>query len=100
MKRILTALTPLVLCLGTMVWAQQTPYGGTNAVIANGSTIQAENYDVGGEGVAYHDTTTGNTGGQFRSDDVDIETSGDAGGGYNVGWIVDGEWLEYTVNAT
>jgi hypothetical protein len=101
MKRTVTALTPLMFSLATCLWAQtQTPYGGTNAVIADGSTIQAENYDVGGEGVAYHDTTTGNTGGQYRSDDVDIEATGDAGGGYNVGWIVDGEWLEYTVNAT
>jgi CARDB/Carbohydrate binding module (family 6)/F5/8 type C domain len=101
MKRALIALTPVMLFLGTTLWAQtQTPYGGTNATISNGSTIQAENYDVGGEGVAYHDTTAGNTGGQYRSDDVDVEATGDAGGGYNVGWVVDGEWLEYTVNAT
>jgi hypothetical protein len=58
--------------------------------------IQAENYDAGGQGIAYNDTTSGNTGGAYRSDDVDIESTSDTGGGYDVGWIVAGEWLEYT----
>jgi Carbohydrate binding module (family 6) len=74
------------------------PFGGTNSVIANGSVLQAENFDLGNEGIAYHDTTAGNTGGQYRTSDVDIETCGDAGGGFNVGWIVDGEWLQYIVD--
>jgi len=59
-------------------------------------TIEAEDYDDGG----YFDTTTGNTGGAYRSDDVDIENTGDVTGNYNVGWISNGEWLEYTINAT
>ena len=62
--------------------------------------IQAEDYDQGGEGVAYHDTTTGNAGGAYRSDDVDIEGCADTGGGYDVGFIDAGEWLRYTVNVT
>jgi predicted amidohydrolase len=61
-------------------------------------TVQAEDYDQGGEGVAYHDTSPGNNGGQYRSDDVDIEATGDAGGGFNVGWMGAGEWLAYTVS--
>ena len=60
--------------------------------------IEAEHYDAGGEGVGYHDTTPGNQGGAYRSDDVDVETTSDAGGGYNVGWIEEGEWLAYTVD--
>jgi autotransporter-associated beta strand protein len=59
--------------------------------------IQAENYDTGGQGVAYNDTTSTNSGATYRSDDVDIQSTGDTGGGYNIGWIVAGEWLEYTV---
>ncbi len=55
--------------------------------------IEAENYDNGGEGTAYHDTTPGNAGGAYRSDDVDIETTG---GTTNVGWIRNGEWFTYT----
>ena len=62
--------------------------------------IQAEDYDQGGEGVAYHDTTAGNAGGAYRSDDVDIEGCADTGGGYDVGFIDAGEWLRYTVNVT
>jgi hypothetical protein len=60
-------------------------------------TIQAEDYDRGGEGLAFHDTTAGNNGNLHRSDDVDIQASGDGGGGYNIGWTAAGEWLEYTV---
>ncbi|MBI4127446.1 MAG: carbohydrate-binding protein [Parcubacteria group bacterium] len=72
-------------------------------LVAGGATvpgiIQAEDYNPGGETVGYHDTTKGNTGGQYRADDVDIERTTDEGGGYNVGWIAEGEWLRYTVNA-
>ncbi len=59
-------------------------------------TLQAANYDAGGEGVGYHDDSQGNAGGQLRADDVDIESS--SLGGYDVGWIASGEWLAYTVN--
>jgi hypothetical protein len=60
--------------------------------------IQAEDFDEGGEGVSYHDTTTNNERGSYRATDVDIEPTVDGGGGYNIGWINAGEWLEYTVN--
>ena len=59
-------------------------------------TVQAEDFDDGGEGVAYHDLTAANEGGAYRSTGVDLEASADAGGGYNVGWAQAGEWLEYT----
>ncbi len=62
--------------------------------------LEAENFDNGGAGVAYYDTSGGNSGGQYRTTDVDIEGTNDAGGGYNVGWIAPGEWLKYTVNVT
>jgi hypothetical protein len=56
------------------------------------------NFDNGGEGVAYHDSTGGNSGGQYRDTDVDVEASSQ--GGYDVGWTAAGEWLNYTVNVT
>jgi hypothetical protein len=59
--------------------------------------IQAEDYKTGGEGVGYHDLTTGNTGGAYRNDNVDIQTTTDTDGGYNVGWTQAGEWLAYDV---
>jgi subtilisin family serine protease len=71
-----------------------------NPAIALPGRIQAEAYKNGGQGVGYNDLTpTNNQGGQFRpADGVDIETTGDAGGGYNVGWTQAGEWLAYDVN--
>jgi len=71
-----------------------TPYSGSPIAIPG--TIQTANFDNGGEGVAYHDTTPGNSGGAYRQTDVDLEASAD--GGYDVGWASAGEWLKYTVN--
>jgi len=75
-----------------------TPYSGTP--IAVPGTFEAENFDLGGEGVAYHDNTPGNQGGQYRlNEDVDIILSSDAlGGGYVVNNFETGEWLAYTVS--
>jgi subtilisin family serine protease len=72
------------------------PYGGVPTPVPG--TIQAANFDEGGEGVSYHDTTPSNAGGAYRSTDVDIEPA--SGGGYDVGWIAAGEWLNYTVTVT
>jgi hypothetical protein len=74
------------------------PYGGTPRAIPG--TIQSEDFDDGGQGVAYFDRTAGNNGGQYRATDVDIERTGDTGGGFNVGWASATEWLNYTVNVT
>ena len=57
-------------------------------------TLEAEDYDNGGEGVAYHDTVAGNQGGAYRNDDVDIEA---ITGGYTLAYIRDTEWTQYTV---
>jgi phosphatidylserine/phosphatidylglycerophosphate/cardiolipin synthase-like enzyme len=75
-----------------------TPYGGTPAAVPG--TIEAERFNEGGAGVAYQDLSAGNAGGAFRNTDVDLEATTDAGGGYNVGWISPGEWLNFTVNVT
>src|SRR5258708_1004867 len=62
-----------------------TPFSGTPVAVPG--TIEAEQFDNGGEGVAYHDLMAGNSGGQYRAADVDIESTTDVNGGYNVGWI-------------
>ena len=46
----------------------------------------------------YSDNTSGNAGGEYRNDDVDLGVSGDVGGGYTVGWTDSGEWLTYNVD--
>ena len=73
-----------------------TPYGGAAPTLPG--SIQAENFDDGASGVAYTDTTSGNTGGKFRTTRVDIGSTTDTGGGYYLGWTAAGEWLNYTVN--
>ncbi|MGH9140801.1 MAG: carbohydrate-binding protein [Vicinamibacterales bacterium] len=72
-----------------------TPYTGTPVPVPG--TVQFERYDGGGLGVAYSDTTSGNAGGVYRSNWVDIKAATDSGGGYLVGWTAAGEWLKYTV---
>ncbi|WP_194919773.1 galactose-binding domain-containing protein [Catenulispora rubra] len=72
------------------------PYGGTPAAVPG--TVQAENYDTGGEGVGYHVTSTNGSGNAYRSDGVDLEATSDTGGGYDLGWTSGGQWFRYTVN--
>jgi len=67
--------------------------------------IQAEAFDEGGEGVAYHDTDP-QWDGRPESDTlrgdtrVDLQATSDVSGAYNVGRFKQGEWLEYTVRST
>ena len=59
--------------------------------------IQCEDYSGGTsaqEGVDYHDTSSENSGGVYRTQGVDIENCSE--GGYNIGWITAGEWMRYT----
>ncbi|HEY8270895.1 MAG TPA: carbohydrate-binding protein [Pseudobdellovibrionaceae bacterium] len=76
-----------------------TPYTGTPIPVPG--SFEAEAYDQGGEGRAYHDNVKENSGGVFRFEDVDITDSTDTlGGGYVVNNLENGEWLVYTINAT
>jgi len=61
--------------------------------------ILASNFDLGGEGNAFHDLDGSNTGDNYRNNNgdpnayaVDIE-----GNGTNLGYTGNGEWLLYTV---
>ena len=64
-------------------------------------TIEAEDFDLGGSGVSYNDGDSTNNGEKYRPlEEVDIESTSDVGGGYNVGWLASGEWLEYTIDVT
>lgn len=65
--------------------------GGITPVPIDSLLVEAEDYD------AYYDTGSGNNGGEYRTDDVDIESCADTNCGYNVGWTATGEWLEYNV---
>src|SRR5689334_8251547 len=76
------------------------PFTGTPYSVPG--TIEAENFDTGGQGVGYNDKTNNNQGGQYRTKEgVDIIVSPDsAGGGYVINNFQTGEWLAYTINVT
>jgi hypothetical protein len=82
----------------TTVAPDSIPYLG--APISLPGRFEAEHFDIGGEGVAYHDDSAGNSGGSYRpGEDVDIIASADRlGGNYVVDGFEAGEWLAYTVN--
>jgi dienelactone hydrolase len=91
-KRYLAA---LAMPIAISAYAAQTPYDG--APINISGTIEAEDYDLGGDGVAYRDSTTANEGGAYRTDEgVEIYPQG---AGYSVlGRGYDAEWQEYTIS--
>lgn len=61
--------------------------------------IEAEDYDNGGQGVAFNDVDEyDNRGGQYRDDPVDIWTTVGEPDGLTVGATRGGEWLEYSVD--
>ena len=76
--------------------ATGAPYGGTPAAVPG--TVQAANYDTGGQGVAYNVTSVNGTANSYRSDGVDLEACSDTGCGYDLGWTATGQWFKYTVN--
>lgn len=84
-------------------WAVRIPefeVWGTSGT-AQPIKIEAENYDnfyQAVDGAEFHDTDSTNSGGQYRTQGVDIETC--AEGTYNIGWIAAGEWLMYPFYAT
>jgi hypothetical protein len=71
---------------------EQEPYNGPHELPGR---VEAEDFDTGGNGVAY-DETDGNVYDAYRPEErVDIESASD--GDYNIGSIDSGEWWEYTV---
>ena len=67
------------------------PYAGTPQAIPG--TIAVGRYDEGGEGVAYHDTTKGNSQSKAWRTEGDVDCTE-----HDVGSLSGGEWLRYTVD--
>ncbi len=83
------------------VGGQETPYLGSASTVPG--LIQAENFDNGGNYVGYFNldaTDQGSAPGYRPGTTVGIEGTGDTGGGYDVGYTKEGEYLRYTVNVT
>ena len=70
------------------------PYGGIPHEIPG--VIEAEDFNDGGQGFAYYDTTPGNAFNTYRNTDVDINHSR-ATGAYFPANTATGEYLNYTV---
>lgn len=76
----------------------QYPYPDPSSPHELPGIIESNEYDYGGEGIAYHDADPQNQGPGNRSDEgVDTEFND---GGENVGWTNAGEWLKYTIKVT
>lgn len=77
-----------------MLYTVREPFSGSFCKIPG--TLEAEDYDLGGEGLAYHETTPDNIPGAYRPDEgVDIEARP---GGFHVTRADPGEWMEYCVD--
>jgi hypothetical protein len=74
------------------------PYGGTAAAVPG--TVLAENYDTGGQNVAYNVTSVNGSDNAYRSDGVDLETATAPATGNDLGWSAAGQWFHYTVNVS
>ena len=82
-----------------------------NIISSKDSIIEAVDYDLGRNGIAYSDKDTGNyyistggkrnagnKGGLYRNDGVDIYKDSAHYEKYYVGDIEDGEWVQYTID--
>lgn len=61
-------------------------------------TIEAEDYNTGGEGIAFHQVNKAGAKAVYRPDGFDLAPTTDAGGGYFLGATQRSEWFSYTVN--
>ncbi|WP_084315873.1 arabinofuranosidase catalytic domain-containing protein [Actinospica robiniae] len=81
----------------------EAAYGGGAPAVPG--TVQAANYDTGGQGVGYSVSSVNGTADSYRSDGVDLETTGDTtgttgtGAAYDLGWTGSGQRFRYTVDA-
>lgn len=70
------------------------PYGTTALTL--GTRMEAEHFDSGLEGEAYHDTDSSNNGWVLRpGDGVDLSETPEKD--VYVGWTLAGEWLKYSI---
>lgn len=86
-----------------------SPYDDTKTTVTG--TIEAENFNNGGEGIAYHDTTPGTHGQDYdqppsypppsfrQPTDVDIYKSVNYSGGYLV-LMQAGDWMRYAIDVS
>ena len=73
----------------------QSPFPGPDApVLAETLTVEAENFDAGGQGISWNDNP-GRDGASALRGDTDVEL---VGAQNDIGYILAGEWVEYTID--
>ena len=97
MKYLPLSIAGLTIVLAANLNAMDTePFSGKPHAIPG--KIEAEHYDKGKPGIAYHDVNEKNLGEDYREKtQVDIEKRSDASNGHGIGWTKKGEWLIYSV---
>ena len=81
------------------VGGAEIPFLGTPVNLPG--VVQAENFDNGGNYVGYFnlDAKDYGSGASYRpGTSVGVEYTGDTGGGYDIGYTKEGQYLRYTVN--
>jgi hypothetical protein len=64
-----------------------SPWGRRLGTAPIPGTVEAEAYDLGGQGVGYSVTSVnGSSGYGYRNDAVDLENTSDSSGTYDLGW--------------
>ena len=88
--------TSFTLTVEDVAPAAQTPFPGPNAPVVGAGpiTIDAGDFDAGGNGIAWNDDP-GLNGTQTARADTDVELVGPE---QDIGYVLAGEWVEYTVN--
>ncbi|HEV2293995.1 MAG TPA: carbohydrate-binding protein, partial [Tepidisphaeraceae bacterium] len=80
--------------------AAQAPYLGAPFLVGSApATIEAEHYDIGGQGISYNDTTATNTAGAFRTGaNEGVDTKLITTGQFRISDAYEGEWVEYSLD--
>jgi hypothetical protein len=72
------------------------PFTGVPFAITG--TIEAEQFDLGGKGIAYSNAVANVWTNDYRPSGLEITNCTDKGGGYCVDKLVAGDWLKYTLD--
>jgi hypothetical protein len=99
--------TPVLLSLPIVILPETTPFNNQPVLLSSSAAAEffALDFDLGGEGVAYHDATPANEGAQWGGGTY--RNSKDPGCGVDhmatgspaaIGWFMEDEWMIYTVN--
>ena len=86
---------PVQIFFPTWVKPVRIPFHGTLHEIPG--TIEAEDFDIGGEDFTYHDADVSNIPGKYRPDEA-VDIYDRLGTGFHIGNAIAGEWYEYSVD--